>query len=161
MKKFSSIALVQIILMIVAVMVFTAGCRTTTFDKVAARKEIESADSLFIDLLNKSDATGLADCYTADAMLMMAHAPAIEGSTNIQSAMMEFITSGATKMSVRINNTWGDEETLISEGTAMFATKEGQVVDRGKYITVYKKEDGRWKMFRDCFNSDLPLVAAK
>ncbi len=24
-----------------------------------------------------------------------------------------------------------------------------------------KKEDGKWKLFRDCYNSDLPLVAAR
>jgi uncharacterized protein (TIGR02246 family) len=139
----------------------TAGCNKPAFDKVAARKEIETTDSLFIDLMNKGDATGLAECYTADAQLMLPNASSIEGKTNIQSAMMDFIKSDATKLSIRINNVWGDEEALISEGSLSFSTKEGQVVDKSKYIAVYKKEDGRWKKFRDCFNSDLPLPASK
>lgn len=151
----------QIIGVTMMALSFATGCNTPAFDKIAARKNIEETDSMFVDLLNKGDATRLAECYTVDALLMMPNKPAIEGRTNIQSAMMDFIKSDATKMSIRINNVWGDEEALISEGTLLFSTKEGQVVDRMKYITVYKKEDGMWKMFRDCFNSDLPLQAAR
>ena len=161
MKKLTGKRQLQIIFITMMVLSFNTGCNTTAFDKTAARKNIEATDSMFVDLMNKGDATRLAECYTVDALLMMPNKPAIEGRTNIQSAMMDFIKSDATKMSIRINNVWGDEEALISEGTISFSTKEGQVVDRIKYICVYKKEDGMWKMFRDCFNSDLPLQAAK
>jgi len=161
MKKLTGNRQLQIICITMMTLSFTTGCNTPAFDKIAARKNIEATDSMFVDLMNKGDATRLAECYTVDALLMMPNKPSIEGRTNIQSAMMDFIKSDATKMSIRINNVWGDEEALISEGTIFFHTKEGQVADRIKYITVYKKEDGMWKMFRDCFNSDLPLQAAK
>lgn len=161
MKNFLNTTPVQIIFITLTAISFTTGCNSPAFDKAAALKEIEVTDSLFVDLMNKGDATRLAECYTVDALLMMPNAPSIKGRTNIQSAMMEFIKSDATKMSIRVNNVWGDEEALISEGTLSFSTKDGQVVDKSKYITVYKKEDGRWKMFRDCFNSDLSLPASK
>ena len=31
-----------------------------------------------------------------------------------------------------------------------------QAVAEEKYIVLWKKEDGRWKLFRDIFNSNLP-----
>jgi ketosteroid isomerase-like protein len=35
------------------------------------------------------------------------------------------------------------------------------VTDRGKYVTIWKKQpDGKWKAVVDTFNSDLPLPAA-
>jgi ketosteroid isomerase-like protein len=35
------------------------------------------------------------------------------------------------------------------------------VIDRGKYVTVWKKQaDGTWKVVADIFNSDLPVPAA-
>jgi uncharacterized protein (TIGR02246 family) len=161
MKKFISTSPILITMITMASLLFAAGCNTANFDKAAARKELESADSLFVDLLNKGDATGLANCYTTDALLMMPNAPSIKGRSNIQAAMLEFIKSDATKMSVQINNVWGEEDALISEGTMTFSTQAGKLVDQCKYIAVYKKEDGRWKMFRDCYNSDLPLPAVK
>ena len=35
------------------------------------------------------------------------------------------------------------------------------VTDRGKYVTVWKKQaDGSWKVAADIFNSDLPAAGA-
>ena len=35
---------------------------------------------------------------------------------------------------------------------------DGKVMDEGKSLEIYKMEDGKWKILRDCFNSDLPPV---
>lgn len=32
--------------------------------------------------------------------------------------------------------------------------------DRGKYVTVYRREGDGWRMARDIWNSDQPLPAA-
>jgi len=31
------------------------------------------------------------------------------------------------------------------------------MLDKGKYIVIWKKVDGEWKYYRDIFNSDLPI----
>jgi ketosteroid isomerase-like protein len=31
-----------------------------------------------------------------------------------------------------------------------------QSLDKGKYIVVWKQDNGTWKMNRDIFNSDMP-----
>jgi ketosteroid isomerase-like protein len=33
---------------------------------------------------------------------------------------------------------------------------KGEVMDRGKYIVVWKDEGGKWKLHRDIWNSSLP-----
>ena len=33
---------------------------------------------------------------------------------------------------------------------------DNRVLNKGKYIVLWKETNGQWKMFRDCFNSDLP-----
>jgi len=35
--------------------------------------------------------------------------------------------------------------------------KENQVINRGKVLTVLKNIDGQWKIYRDIFNSSMPL----
>ena len=32
--------------------------------------------------------------------------------------------------------------------------KSGKEIDKGKYIVLWKMEDGKWKLHRDIFNSD-------
>jgi ketosteroid isomerase-like protein len=36
--------------------------------------------------------------------------------------------------------------------------KDGKEIDRGKALELWKMEDGKWKLFRDIFNSDLPCM---
>ena len=50
---------------------------------------------------------------------------------------------------------------LAEEGVYVFSDKDGNELDKGKYITLWRKESGKWKIFRDCVNSDLPIVSSK
>ena len=50
---------------------------------------------------------------------------------------------------------------LAEEGLFTFADKGGTPLDKGKYIVLWKKVGGKWKLFRDCYNSDLPVVTAR
>jgi ketosteroid isomerase-like protein len=49
-----------------------------------------------------------------------------------------------------------------SSGTYEYTFKDAKgkpVIDRGKYLTVWKKQpDGNWKAVADIYNSDLPVT---
>jgi len=92
---------------------------------------------------------------------MGANAPALVGRNNILSAFSGFIKAGVTQIGLKVTNVWDGNGILAEEGVFTVATKDGHQLDRGKYIALWKKEDGQWKIFRDCSNSDLPLPAAK
>jgi ketosteroid isomerase-like protein len=44
-------------------------------------------------------------------------------------------------------------------GTYAMKLKDGTVADRGKYVVVWLKEDGKWKLHRDIWNTSLPAPA--
>jgi ketosteroid isomerase-like protein len=67
------------------------------------------------------------------------------------------MNAGANKLGLTTTGLWGDEKMLAEEGIFTFMDKDGNQIDKGKYIVLWKKEDGKWKLFRDCYNSDLPL----
>jgi len=131
------------------------------FDLTVAKKEIEEADRNFSDALNRGDSTGLANLYTADAKMMGPNEPAIVGRKNIQTAIAGFINAGITKAVFTTIDVWGTEAMLAEEGELALFGKGGKQTDKGKYIVLWKKEDGKWKLFRDFFNSDLPVPAHK
>jgi len=131
------------------------------FDMEAAKKAIEERNNLFMDLMSKSDSIGLANLYTKDAKFMIANNESAVGRSNIQSAFAGFLNSGIAKIELKTIGLWGDGNMLVSEDNWKLFTKDGTEVDHGKAIVIWKKEDGKWKLFRDIFNSDMPVPTSK
>ena len=131
-----------------------------TFDLTVAKNEIEEANRNFMDLVAKGDSVGLANLYTTDAKFMSAGAPAVVGRANIQRAMSDIIKSGITKVDLRLKEVFGTEDFIAEEGELTLYVKNDAVAEE-KYVVLWKKEDGKWKLFRDIFNSNLPVPASK
>jgi len=120
-----------------------------------AKAEIEAANKEFMAFFAVGDSIGLANLYTQDAKLMMNDAPAISGRKNIQSALSGIMKSGISSANLITIDVWGMENLITEEGElSLFADET--VVYQGKYIVLWKKVDGKWKLFRDIFNSNLP-----
>lgn len=127
----------------------------TQFDLAKAKAEIEQANKDFMALVAAGDSVGLANSYTADARFMIAGAPPVVGRANIQTAMSNIVQSGITGIDLRLENVYGTEALLAEEGElTLFAGDDAVAVE--KYIVLWKKEDGKWKLFRDISNSNLP-----
>jgi uncharacterized protein (TIGR02246 family) len=137
------------------------GRAQSSFDLVAAKKQIEAANKSFTESVAKGDAAAAASCYSSDAKFMGANSPAASGSQDIQTVIGGLIASGATQLVLTTVGVWGDAKLLAEEGTFTIAMKDGTSLDKGKYIVLWKKEDGKWKIFRDCFNSDMPMPGMK
>lgn len=127
------------------------------FNIDSARKEIDKANLEFVDLFNKSDSVGLANMFTADGKSMEPNEPAFIGRKEIQTHYSIVLNAGANKLGLVTTGLWGDEKMLAEEGEFTFIDKNGKQLDKGKYIVLWKTEDGKWKLFRDCYNSDLPM----
>lgn len=131
------------------------------FDMEVAKLGIEEANREFIDLFNKRDSVGLANMFTIDGKSMEPNEPAFNGRSKIQTHYSKVMKEGASKLGLFTIDVWGDENMLAEEGEYTFVDKDGKLMDKGKYIVLWKVEDGRWKLFRDCYNSDFPLQATK
>ncbi|WP_341225734.1 nuclear transport factor 2 family protein [uncultured Arcticibacterium sp.] len=129
---------------------------TTTFDLVTAKAEIEEANENFMALVAAGDSVGLANAYTSDAKFMSAGAPSVVGRANIQSAMAGIVNSGITKVDLRLENVYGTKDLIAEEGELSLFVGDKEVAIE-KYLVLWKKEDGKWKLFRDIFNSNLPV----
>lgn len=132
-----------------------------TFDIAGAKKAIEAANADLSSFVAKSDSVSITNLYTSDAKLMPANMPAASGKSAIQTAFSQmFQLLGQFELRPTVVDVWGTEELLSEEGTYVMS-KEGKEIDKGKYLALWKMEDGKWKMFRDCFNSDNPPPPSK
>lgn len=135
----------------------TEGKETTpSFDLAAAKTGIEATNAEFGDFIAKGDSVGIASLYTSDAKVMGGNMPAVSGRAAIQSTFAGLLSMGIGSGKLTTTEVWGINDLVAEEGTYTLTSKDGAEMDKGKYIVLWKMEDGKWKLFRDCFNSDLP-----
>ena len=128
----------------------------TEFNLDIVKAEIEEANTNFMALVAAGDSIGLANAYTIDAKFMGAGAPSVTGRKDIQTAMAGIVNSGITSADLRLENIYGTEDLIAEEGELTLYVGDMAVAEE-KYIVLWKKEDGKWKLFRDIFNSNLPV----
>jgi uncharacterized protein (TIGR02246 family) len=126
-------------------------------DLTEAKAAIEARSKVYVDALNNKDSVGLANCYTSDGKFMAPNEKSVVGRANIQKLVGQWMKSEMLNFSIETVEVWGNDEVLAAEENWSFKDKDGKIVDQGKAIEVYKKENGVWKLHRDCFNSDMPL----
>ena len=124
-----------------------------TFDLTVAKKEIEAVNQNIIDLFAKHDSVGIANLYTKDAKLMFANAPAVVGRAAIQSVFAGIVNSPVTSVNFETIDVFGTEDLLAEEGKIKIYIKD-KIITEEKSIVLWKKEEGKWKMFRDISNTN-------
>lgn len=137
------------------------ACQTPTkpaFDLANAKKEIEAADLAISEFMAKGDSVGMASAYSTDGSVMLNNMPSVKGKDKLTTVWGSFIQAGVSKIKLTTVEVWGDENFITEEGLFEINTKEGAQIDKGKYIVLWKKEGGKWKLHRDISNSDLPAT---
>jgi uncharacterized protein (TIGR02246 family) len=135
-----------------------AKAAPAAFDLAAAKTSIEAGYKEFETAFNAKDSVGLANCYASDAKFMNPNDKAIEGRPAIQKAFTMWFKGDTPTIKLSLVELWGNETNLTAENAWTMTDKTGKVVDEGKSLEVYKMEDGKWRLLRDCYNSNLPAT---
>ena len=120
------------------------------------REAIAAANRGFLEAFAQGDAAGAAAIYTDDAAILPPNGETMNGRAAIQGfwqGALDMGLVGATLETVELETY---PTGAVEVGKYTFSVAGGQVVDRGKYIVVWKQEVGAWKWHRDIWNSSLP-----
>ena len=104
--------------------------------------------------VHAADAAALAALYAKDATVTPPNAEAASGSSAIRTYFDGDVKAGA-KNALTTEDVTGSGEYAIETGKYVATTADGKHLDHGKYVTVYKKADGGWKIYRDIWNSNM------
>jgi ketosteroid isomerase-like protein len=148
------------VLFLVVITISLYACQSATkpaFDLANAKKEIEAANKEISLFMSKGDSAGMASAYSTDGSVMLNNMPSVKGKDQLTTVWGGFIHAGISNIELTTLEVWGDENFITEEGTFVIKSKEGAQMDKGKYLVLWKKEDGKWKLHRDISNSDLPV----
>jgi uncharacterized protein (TIGR02246 family) len=120
------------------------------------RDAIAAANEKFMAAFNGGDAAGLAALYTETGQLLPPNSDFVTGQQAIQGFWQALMDMGIKEAKLEIVEAedHGDTATEVSRFTLY--GEGGQVLDKGKYIIIWKREGGQWKLHRDIFNSSMP-----
>ena len=132
----------------------------SSFNLDSAKAAITASNDAFGKMWAAGDSTAFGNCYTTDAQL---NAPNMERMKGIAAAVAFFSEGyswGIRGGSLTTEEVMGGPEVVGETGNYVITDSAGKAMDKGKYIVLWKMEDGKWKMHRDIWNSDNPMPAA-
>jgi uncharacterized protein (TIGR02246 family) len=133
---------------------------STVFNIADAKAAIDADNTQFEEDVRKGDSAALANHYHSDAQFLLPNAEPI-GKANMAAAMGGMLRMGIKDLKLTTTDLTGNDDMLLETGTyEMFADKNTSI-DKGKFVVGWKKENGKWKIYRDMINTSMPAVHAK
>jgi uncharacterized protein (TIGR02246 family) len=120
------------------------------------RAAIAAPIAQFMTAFSRGDAAGAAAIYTDDGQVLPPNSEVVSGKQAIQTFWQGAMNMGIKAVKLETVEVEGDGNTAYEVGTFTLQGAEGQMLDAGKYIVIWKQQAGQWKLHRDIFKSSRP-----
>ena len=117
-----------------------------------ASARIAQAGQRFLQLFAGSDPASIAACYTEDAQILTASMSPVRGRAAIES-VFKFTRRPGHTLEFQTEDLDVQGGTAIEIGAYVRKETGGATVDRGRYIVIWKRIGGEWKIHRDMFST--------
>ena len=153
------------LLVVMLALPFMVSCEKAAKDTTAEdSRAIEAASAQWVDAFNQGDAAALAALYTEEAKLLPPNSQMIVGREGIQAFFQGSFDAGEADVQLTVIelSVSGDIAHVVGKYTFTMQPEEGEAIsDNGKYVEIWKRENGSWKMDVDIWNTNLPLPTAE
>jgi ketosteroid isomerase-like protein len=127
--------------------VFGQNSASTTIDLEKARKVIDSLDKKFAQHYYNGDSAAIYNMYAKGANFACMQGNEILLSWGRQ--IRNSIKNDTRNLIFTTNSLSTDSEFLVEVGAYEFKDSKGNSKEKGKYLVVWKQEEGNWKLYRD------------
>ena len=152
MKLFKTVAFVVLLL--------AAGAAPgRAHDSTAIEREIRALDAQWVAAVAAGDVATIVALYAPDGLFMPPNAPALEGADAIAAAWQGLVDLPGLSLSLAptrvVVSARGDMAADIGTYTLSYDGDGGRVEDNGKYVVVWRKVGGAWRVVSDIFNTSV------
>jgi ketosteroid isomerase-like protein len=140
------------------------GCnqqQKPTFDVTAMKKIIEEKNNQFTKAHITGDSAFLVNIFTQDAKVFAPNSDIVIGRPAIAVVNSQYLKLDIKEFREETTAFYGNEDYLIDEGNYYFRYGKDNTIDKGKYLNVWKMEDGDWKIYSNIWNSNMPATPTK
>jgi ketosteroid isomerase-like protein len=125
---------------------------------------IRAGTKSWVESFNSGNAGAVTALYSEEAVLMPPGEPPARGTAAIKEAIAKEI-AGAKKGGVGFALGTGDDVSVSGDmawhsGAYFVLDKSGKTVEAGKYLEVWERKNGKWRIVRDMWSSNGSVPAA-
>ena len=152
----------------ISALLFTACSPTTTvetaepLDLEKAKTEIQAMEDAFAAGEKAKDADAVAAYYANDAVSYSRNKPPASGKAAIKEQIAQQLAKDSTGNTYvyKVVDLFCEGNTLIEIGSWTALNSSGAEVDKGHYMSYFKKTDGKYLCVRDMNVSSTPAKPA-
>lgn len=145
-------AFLQVLALVMALAILGAGTVGAQNEAVEA---IKAVNQQFQDYVAEGNVDAIAMLYTEDGMFMQPNANPFVGHEAIKEAIAGMIATGVGAVRLTSDELQVFGDTAHEVGRYVLETADGDHIDHGKYICIWKRINGEWRLHRDIFNSNM------
>jgi uncharacterized protein (TIGR02246 family) len=139
------------------ILLLVANITSAQQAKARLRDAIVAANQNFVAAFARSDGAALASLYSQSGQVLPPNGNIVSGRHGIQTFWQGAIDSGLKQVKLETVDVIGMGNTVAEVGRYTLLRGGDEVVDSGKYIVLWKLEKGKWRLYRDIWNSNNPL----
>lgn len=124
------------------------------FDLIVVQNHIHQMNKSYGDRFTNHDTSFYNERYCKDIMIMPEQMPQITGRDSVRLFNYNGGNNKELRIVVTATGVYGGPEVVVEEGAYEFPDDKGGSLEKGKFIALWKQEDGKWKLFREIWNRD-------
>ncbi len=132
----------------------------SSFSLDSAKADITASNKVFGSSFGTGDSAAFANLYTTDGCMNPPNMPKLCGQAGIAAFFNEGYKGGIKNIALTTEEVLGGKDGVVETGKYEVFIADNVSVEKGKYIVMWKEENGKWKMHRDSWNSDAPPAPA-
>ena len=134
--------------------------KTAAVDKEQIKKEIQAKEDAFAELYNTGQLKDIG-YYADDATTFLQNRPALVGKEAIVEFLKSDISSNTNKISFKTNEVFvsNDGNMVVEIGHFIVVDSTNTGINRGNYMSLFEKRNGKYVCVRDMSASDVDLSA--
>lgn len=146
----------------IGILSLTSCKQATAVEQVAApdmeaiKAEIQAMEDAYAVAYSAGDANAVVAYYADDAVSMLDGEPSAVGKAAILASIQKNIDErkGTRTSSYEVVDLYAEGDLLVETGKSTTKDSTGAVINTGKYMSVFKKVDGKYVCIRDISNGD-------
>lgn len=114
--------------------------------------EIEAANANFEEAFARGDVPALVALYTEDSVIMPPGMESVIGAEARTALWQGFMDSGIAGVELVTFEVSGEGNMAVERGQLTLFDADGNELGKAKYVVVWKKIEGVWKLHLDIWN---------